>query len=222
MFNRNKLNIWESVSDMMTGMMMIFLFISLAFMLQLSKIPEEYYGTKAQIVADLRKEFPNNELEEMHAQIDERDGTVSFDAQGATLFQPNGVEPTDYYKKILTEFFPRYVNILYQDKYKDKIVEIRIEGHASIEKNEDRNSQQDYFDNMERSQNRARNVLKYVMQLPIYKDAAYQDWFKNYFTAMGYSFSKATGDNNKDRRVDFKVMVDSESTLNKLSQDRAK
>ena len=105
MFKRNQLNIWESVSDMMTGMMMIFIFVSLAYMLQLSKIPEDYYSTKSQIVADLSKEFPPNELEKMGAQIDERDGTISFTADGTALFEAGNVIPTPQYQAVLNDFF---------------------------------------------------------------------------------------------------------------------
>lgn len=219
MFNKNKLNIWESVSDMMTGMMMIFLFVSLAFMLQLSQIPEEYYGTRSQIVADLSKEFPPNELEAMHATIDERDGTISFTADGATLFQVGSIYPTLQYQQILNNFVPRYINILRKPEYAGKIMEIRIEGHASVEQGESYDNQPAYFDNMDRSQGRARQVLQYVMRMPIYQDKEYQDWFKKYMTAMGYSFSQATGDNTRDRRVDFRVMLNTEETLDKLQGD---
>lgn len=219
MFKKNKLNIWESVSDMMTGMMMIFLFVSLAFMLQLSQIPEEYYGTRSQIVADLSKEFPPNELEAMHATIDQRDGTVSFTADGTTLFPEGSGNPTLQYQQILNNFVPRYVNILRKPEYDGKIMEIRIEGHASVEKNESYDSQSDYFKNMNLSQDRARNVLQYVMKMPIYQDKEYQDWFKKYMTAMGYSFSQVSGDTTRDRRVDFRVMLNTEETMNKLQGD---
>lgn len=208
MINRRRINIWESVSDMMTGMMMIFLFVSLAFMLQ-------HYSTRAQIVADLTKEFPPSELADMHATIDEKSGTISFNADGAVLFVSGQEIPSYEYQKILNDFFPRYINILQKDKYKGKIAEIRIEGHASIEKNESYDNQYQYFDNMRRSQGRARNVLEYVMRMPIYKDKEHQDWLKQHIIAVGYSFSKSTGDTTKDRRVDFRVVLNAEKPFDK-------
>ena len=222
MFKRNKLNIWESVSDMMTGMMMIFIFVSLAYMLQLSKIPDEYYSTKSQIVADLSKEFPPNELEKMGAQIDEQDGTISFTADGTALFEAGKVIPTAQYQAVLNNFFPRYMNILQQQKYQGKIVEIRIEGHASVEANEDPDNQYMYFYNMYLSQNRARSVLEYVMRMPYYQSKEQQDWMKQYMTAIGYSFSRRKGDVKKDRRVDFRVILNTEETMQKMQREIGK
>lgn len=216
MFKKKQLNIWESVSDMMTGLMMIFIFISLAFMLKLAQIPEEYYSTQSNIVAELSKEFPPNELEEMHATIDPRDGTISFIADGAALFERAGVDPTWQYQQILKDFFPRYMKILRKDEYKDKIVEIRIEGHASIESNENPDSQTAYFENMYYSQTRARMVLNYVMRMPEYANKEDQDWLKKYMTANGYSFSRSTGNPTRDRRVDFRVILNTEETMEKL------
>lgn len=215
----NEVNIWESVSDLMTGMMMIFLFISLAFMLEMTMITENFYSVKSQIVADLTKEFPPHELEAMHAEIDPKDGTISFTADGTALFDVRAEQPSMEYRKILNNFFPRYINILSQEKYKGQIAEIRIEGHASVEATENRDDQRTYFYNMSLSQNRARNVMEYVMRMPIYQEKVYQDWLKKYITANGYSFSKSSGDAQKDRRVDFRVMLHTEETLEKVHNE---
>lgn len=215
----NEVNIWESVSDLMTGMMMIFLFISLAFMLEMTMITENFYSVKSQIVADLTKEFPPHELEAMHADIDPKDGTISFTADRTSLFEKNERQPSMEYLNILNNFFPRYINILSQEKYKGQIAEIRIEGHASVEPTENPNDREAYFYNMSVSQDRARNVLIHVMSMPIYQDKVHQDWLKNYITANGYSFSKSSGDAQKDRRVDFRVMLHTEETLEKVHNE---
>lgn len=215
----NEVNIWESVSDLMTGMMMVFLFISLAFMLEMTMITENFYSVKSQIVADLTEEFPPHELEAMHADIDPKDGTISFTADGTSLFGTDERQPSMEYLNILNNFFPRYINILSQEKYQGQIAEIRIEGHASVEPTENPNDQETYFYNMSVSQDRARNVLIHVMSMPIYQDKVHQDWLKKYITANGYSFSKSSGDAQKDRRVDFRVMLHTEETLEKVHNE---
>ncbi len=76
---------------------------------------------------------------------------------------------------------------------------------------------------MELSQNRTRNVLKYVMNLP--NIAIYEDWLIDNITANGMSYSKRIYDenNNEDkdrsRRVEFKVCLsftNSEETIESI------
>lgn len=76
------------------------------------------------------------------------------------LFEVGSEEITPYYKGILRDFFPRYLKVVTNKNYIDKIAEIRIEGHTDtfpISKMGDA-----YIENMELSQGRARNVLAYL------------------------------------------------------------
>jgi Na+/alanine symporter len=61
---------WISMSDMMTGLMLIFLLIAVAFMYEIQlkqkekdKILIEYNDSKAQIYENLEKSFNNKEKE---------------------------------------------------------------------------------------------------------------------------------------------------------------
>ena len=55
-----KHNVWMSVSDLMTGLMVIFLFIAVAYMSQVSKnqsVLTEYVETKQKLHDKLKKQY---------------------------------------------------------------------------------------------------------------------------------------------------------------------
>ena len=99
-------------------------------------------------------------------------------------------------------------------KYSDHIVEVRIEGNASLEWNGDVNSPEAYFYNMKLSQDRAFNVLTYVYT--INSAAKYRPWLKDKLRANGASYSKANANNNASRCVEISIRRDAEKELNKL------
>ena len=105
---------------------------------------KEYQNIKAQLYDELYEEF-KDKLEEWHASIDRE--TLSFRfKEPETLFDKGKSDIKLRYKKILDDFFPKYISVLLrkkhscsdpylcrnkdQYKYKDHIVEIRIEGHT--------------------------------------------------------------------------------------------
>ena len=123
------------------------------------------------------------------------------------------------FKKILDDFFPRYIQILKQPKYVSAIAEIRIEGHTSSEWSEIVSQQEAYILNMELSQDRTRSVLQYVLQIPAIHGN--RDWIQHYLTANGLSSSKlityqdGTQNREESRRVEFRVRTNAEKQLEK-------
>ena len=119
---------------------------------------------------------------------------------------------------ILDSFFPRYINLIYT-KYKDKVTEIRIEGHTSSEWEDGVDKKVSYFKNMELSQDRTRNVLEYVMNMESL--SKYEDWLIDNITANGMSYShrifkENIEDKDASRRVEFRVITNSEETINDI------
>lgn len=53
-----KNNIWMSVSDLMTGLMVIFLFIAIAYMIRVRDDISEYKDTKEELYFKLKNKFP--------------------------------------------------------------------------------------------------------------------------------------------------------------------
>lgn len=218
---------WISISDMMSGLMMIFLFISIAYMINVVKerdkikeIAITYNRLQNDLYNDLYKEF-EKDLNKWNALIDRQSLSVRFEAPDV-LFAKGSYQLQDKFKSILDDFFPRYLAILTSEKYKNDIEEIRIEGHTSSEWQVDVSSDIAYFLNMQLSQDRTRSVLEYVMNLPQVSNQ--NEWLKSYLTANGLSSSKLIITNNnedkeKSRRVEFRVKTNSEKRIVKIISD---
>ena len=217
MFSDNEFNIWESISDLMTGLMMIFLFICLAFLYQLEKTQDMIQATNKRIYQDLRTEFTDEEMAEWGAEFDERTLAIVFDKKPEVLFDVNQSYLKPRFQEILSNFFPRYIKILTSPENFNEIYEIRIEGYASIETGENPDLDYVYFYNMKLSQDRARNVLQYVFGIPSLSDR--KNWLRETIITNGYSFSGADkkSDTNQQRRIEFRVMTKSEHEFKESS-----
>ena len=227
--DKNSDNIWSSISDLMSGLMIVFLFTSVIFM---SKVIDEntnikkqqqtvenivatYEESKENIYNDLYNEF-ENDIKNFNMEID-KDGTVRF-KEPEVFFNKGESELKTEFKDILDSFFPRYINLIYT-KYKDKVTEIRIEGHTSSEWEDGVDKKVSYFKNMELSQDRTRNVLEYVMNMKELNE--YEDWLIDNITANGMSYShrifkENIEDKDASRRVEFRVITNSEETINNI------
>ena len=217
MFSDNEFNIWESISDLMTGLMMIFLFICLAFLYQLEKTQDMIQATNKRIYQDLRTEFTDEEMAEWGAEFDERTLAIVFDKKPEVLFDVNQSYLKPRFQEILSNFFPRYIKILTSPENFNEIYEIRIEGYASIETGENPDLDYVYFYNMKLSQDRARNVLQYVFGIPSMINQ--KQWLRETIITNGYSFSGADkkSDTNQQRRIEFRVMTKSEHEFKESS-----
>ena len=226
---KNNDNVWSSISDLMSGLMIVFLFTSVIFM---SKVIDEnkniknqqqtvenivttYEESKTNIYEDLYNEF-KSDMDRWDMEVD-KDGTIRF-KEPEVFFDTGEAEIKDQFKDTLNSFFPRYINLIYKN-YKDKVTEIRIEGHTSSEWEEETDTKTAYFKNMELSQDRTRNVLEYVMNMESIRE--YEDWLIDNITANGMSYSnRIYKDNVEDkeasRRVEFRVITNSEETIDEI------
>lgn len=212
---------WVSISDLMSVLMMIFLFIAISYMLHVvkekNKIKEvavTYNKLQTELFEDLKSEF-EKDLDNWDASIDRKTLSVRFESP-EVLFAPGSAVIQPKFRHILADFFPRYIEILMSAKYRDDIEEIRIEGHTSSEWKYQVPESQAYFYNMELSQNRTRNTLEYVLTLPQIRDS--QAWIRDKLTANGLSSSKLVIIDNKEdkersRRVEFRVRTNAESRI---------
>jgi outer membrane protein OmpA-like peptidoglycan-associated protein len=188
---------WISISDMMAGLMMVFLFIAVLFMSEvqkeqkaIKKIAESYQNIQQQLYKDLNQEF-KKDLKTWDAEI-LQDNTIRFQSP-EVLFDTNSSELKAIFIVVLDNFFPRYLDILTNNKYKKQIKEIRVEGHtSSVWKNATR--EQSYINNMFLSQNRAKSVLAYSYNIT---SATNKVFLENVFRANGMSFSKLIKENGE-------------------------
>jgi len=216
---------WIPLSDLMTGLMVMFLLIAVTFMMrveadaaQVREVAIAYSEIKDALFEDLRTEF-KNDLPRWKAQIIKDDLSIRF-TEPEVLFAPGSSELKPEFRGILSNFFPRYVRILTSAKYKGSINEVRIEGHTSSDWTSVTTPEDAYFRNMELSQARTRSALAYSLGLEEVNDQ--RDWLRRYLTANGLSSSHPVTDANgaedaaRSRRVEFKVRTDADTRLAKI------
>lgn len=221
--NKEDAEHWIGISDMMSGLMMVFLFMAVAYMYyvqvereNIKQIAVTYKDTQVAIYNDLMKEF-EADLQRWNAQIERNTLEVTFN-NPEVLFRAGSPELSNQFKSILSDFFPRYVAVL--SRYLSAIEEIRIEGHTSSDWG-GLQGESAYFPNMALSQDRTRSVLEYVMSLlPQPSD---RDWVRSNFAAVGYSSSRSILDPEtkaenaaSSRRVNFRVMTNSELQIRNI------
>ena len=112
---------WVSISDMMAGLMMIFLFIAVVYMLhiktdkdKIEQIAVTYQEMQEDLYKDLKKEIIND-LEKWNAVLDRDTLSVRF-KEPEVLFERGKTEVRPAFKQILGDFFPRYLKILMPQK----------------------------------------------------------------------------------------------------------
>jgi outer membrane protein OmpA-like peptidoglycan-associated protein len=224
---------WIPYADLMTVLMVIFLFISLAYMglvqfqkKEQDKIFEEYKLTKENLLKEPQQTFEQDK-KRWNLELDD-DLSIKF-TNPQVLFDEGKSDVTPTFQNILKEFLPKYLSVVMQDKYKDKIAEIRIEGHTNTKPINKTNDP--YIDNMELSQNRARNVLGFLRQQNcfIQLETTKKDRLQYWLTANGLSYGRTIDANsnltfnsnteidpNKSRRVEFRIVTTSEILVEKV------
>ena len=168
------------ISDLMSGLMMVFLFISVAFMLDISRQLEKQQETSA-LMADIAKDVKQqqvNILQQLQLQFDayirDWNAQISYiEQQPSIIFTPlpNAFPPLVLFDKndtyqfhlhpefkqdVLNCFFPQFIETLYP--FRSEIAAINILGHASIGYG-DLSADQAYLSNMVLSQKRAYSTL---------------------------------------------------------------
>ena len=211
---------WISVSDLMAGLMVIFLFIAISYMKdiviekeRIKQIAVTWNETQTALYADLESEF-KDDLSKWGAELNEDTLAIRF-KEPSVLFDSAKSDLKPQFQAILTDFFPRYIEVVGQ--YRSDIAEIRIEGHTSSKWSGATSVLDAYFKNMALSQDRTRSVLQYALDtLPTTQN---RDWVQTIITANGLSSSKpvlmATGeeDTTQSRRVEFRVRTNAERRI---------
>lgn len=222
-----KHNVWMSVSDLMTGLMVIFLFVAVAYMIQVQdnqSVLTDYVETKQHLHERLVNEFKGDTAK--WKMVVGKDLSMKF-KEPEVLFALGSGDIKPKFMEILDEFIPRYLNILLTDSLKDRIQEIRIEGHTDnlrmVKYGKD-----PYLSNVLLSQERAYNVLKYIREMPSFESYTPEQkkLLDYWFTANGLSYGKAldsnesyaalsgdTIDKEKSRRVEFRIVTSGEEVL---------
>jgi outer membrane protein OmpA-like peptidoglycan-associated protein len=224
---------WLSVSDLMAGLMMVFLFISIALLRnviedrdkaveqrnKLEEIAQVYQQIRINLYDQLYREF-QTDLPRWSAEIDKNTLSFRFNSPDV-LFKSGDVDLQPKFIEILNDFYPRYLKILLQ--FKSEITAVRIEGHTSSEWGINTPEDIAYFRNMALSQGRTRSVLEYLYHQT---NPDHLLWVKKHLAAVGYSSShpiyisesSTVEDRERSRRVVFRVITDADTKIQEILQ----
>lgn len=235
-----KHNLWMSVSDLMTGLMVIFLFIAIAYSQQLQQKAEELEKAQEQLRSSvavltqynahrdglhekLIREFAQDTAH-WHMHIGE-DLSIRF-TNVDVLFESREDALKPGFQSILDEFLPRYFNTLLSDSLRTHISEIRIEGHTDPTSTDQSDP---YMTNLKLSQRRANSVLSYYRHSVHFRQLRQEDkqQLEFWFTANGLSFGHTLNsqgeltqtsknkivDNDRSRRVEIRIITNSEKLV---------
>ena len=217
---------WISISDIMSGLMIVFMFISITFMMQVQNEQRQknemiynYAVVKREIYEALFQEF-KDDLTKWNAEIDEQTLTLRF-KEPDILFGVGSDLLTPKFQQILNDFLPRYIAVISQEKYKDYIEEIRIEGHTDPFWAGAQTRNEEYLNNMILSQSRTRAVLSYAINMPYLQPNL--EWIIQRITANGLSSSQPIIINGQidaklSRRVDFRIRTKADEKMKELAE----
>jgi outer membrane protein OmpA-like peptidoglycan-associated protein len=228
-------NYWIVLADLMTVLMVIFLFIAISYMViikeendksvkdkeKVDKMVTDYQNSKVALLKELNTEFKDDfKKTKWNAVLDSTDLSIKF-IDERILFDNDKSDLKPEFKNILSDFFPRYLKIIMKPKYIDKIAEVRVEGHTS--------PIGEYIHNLELSQDRTRNVIAYLRTLKYYQNQKpdEKERLQYWLTANGLSYgrtldkngnlthkNKLPPDNEKCRRVEFKIVTKTDELIN--------
>ncbi len=218
---------WIAVSDLMSGLMMLFLLIAVLYIVIVARQKEEieqivllYEDLREELYQDLLAEF-DQDLIRWGAELGEDlrfrfTNTELLFEEGESILKPE-------FDAILADFFPRYMRILASEEYREDILEVRIEGHTSSSWAQAQDSDDAYMRNMALSQERTRSTLGTILTMP--ELANDKQWLRERLTANGLSSSQLVFDQSGEedaelsRRVEFVVVTDAETRLATIMQE---
>lgn len=200
-----------SISDLMAGLLAIFILALSYFMMNLGEVTQQYTGNtekRDQLLEELQHEMQNNGV---RVTIDKKQGVLRIPenvlfAQGEAIVKPEGQQAVNSLSHVL-------YNTLTQEKYKQSIETVFIEGHTDnvpIETPE-------FHSNWELSTQRAINTWNLMKA-----DQWALDFIRNtngqpIFSCSGYADTRPVLDDGLDenseagrqanRRIDIRVTM---------------
>jgi len=156
-------------------------------------------GVRTRIVEDLRNSLARANIS---ATVDPNTGDIVLDSK--LMYETNSAVIREEGLAQLERLIPVYLGVLLSDEYRDYVAEIMIEGHTD--------STGRYERNLELSQERALNVVKYCVSMPSLTPRQ-KELLKQIVTAQGRADSdliyNADGTENQDRsrRVEVKFRL---------------
>lgn len=214
---RPEVNYWQSYADLMSAMLMVFALLLTIIILDFRELQEDHeekiqevVGIKSEIIQALTEAFEESNVA---IEIDQQTGAIRF--PGSILFEYDSSKLSNEGKDFLKNFVPKYLDILLQDRFKDEISSIIIEGHTD--------NAGTYLYNMRLSQTRAYSVLDFIYnnEMP---EFSVRELSKNYVTANGRGSTQPLNDENGQysadlsRRVEFLFRLKDDEAIRAINE----
>ena len=171
---------------------------------------DELIGIRTTIIRELSSSLSKAN---MKATVDPTTGDIVLDS--SVFFETGKSVIKEEGQELLNRFIPVYLSVLLQDKYKDYLGEIIIEGHTD--------SSGSYESNLKLSQDRALQVALYCLNMPSLTRSQKQ-MLQSILTAKGRSYSDLVynedGTENQDasRRVEFKFSLKDAEMITEMNR----
>lgn len=176
---------------------------------------ENIVGIRTDIIGALQSAFNNSSMS-----VDVQTGSITFSSD--VLFAFNSAALTAQSRDALQEVISAYLEVLLQDRFREYIAEIIIEGHTDTEGS--------YVGNMELSYQRAYSVAKFCLDTKNGLSKQKIDQLTALLTVNGRSWSKPIyvkdeqGNNTSkvdmaaSRRVEIKFRLKEDEMIEKIAQ----
>lgn len=235
---------WLSVSDLMTGLVMVFVLVLLAVLhwrgeqheRQQDKLRQREQqalalkkrlatvesrvraalGVRASLVKELRRHF---ESVRERVDVDPRTGAIRIGE--SVLFEFNSSELKGNGKKVVSDVYGKLEKALFRSgfPYKQHLAAISIEGHASQERLRKQTPERiraDYLNNLALSQARAQAVLDFLSGVSNVR----QTELRRYAVAVGYGYARPRKVNDRsspeNRRIEITFQLKDEEALEQM------
>ena len=227
---------WIPLSDLMTGLMMMFMLIAIVFMMRVEQtttlVVQELEQTKQELLQALQAEFAND-LSRWQAEI-LPDMTIRF-KNPEVMFGTGEYDLKQPAKDILTEFIPKYMKVITSEKFYPSIKEIRIEGHTSSDHSGDcpdpatKKPQylglpleiRKYLCNIDLSQDRANSTNEYIYRIKAAQQYHPQMMKKIRLIDVGAAEPVLGADGSEDKerskRLEFKIVTNAEERMKNIA-----
>lgn len=205
---------WTSYSDMMAGLLMVFMLFLTLILLDYRTMLEakqseidRLLGVKAQIIQALDREFGDSKLD---IEIDPQTGAIRF--KGGVFFELDSTEISDTGRSYLEEFIPKYMAIILSPRFRPYVAQIIVEGHTD--------QSGTYLYNLELSQRRAFAVVREILD-PDFPEFPEKQLLQTAITANGRSYSQPLQEDgridwDRSRRVEFQFRLKDDELIQQV------
>lgn len=197
----------HSFTDLMTSLMVIFILLLLVFLNNKAAVNEALTGS---LLKDLKQQLSSRQFRDQDIQLDRKDRyTIVVDVPDQLMtFKPNESELKPEGETFLRAHAPSLATILCDDKYRDSLESVIVEGHSDSTPYRGATLEQSQQLNLKLSQDRSMEVVKKTL-LDLQDLPKERACFLEKLSATGRGEQDLEATADKSRRVVFKIRINS-------------